>query len=292
MKPHSDPFIMRTKTIVIAGLVVLAATCGMLLLRGKPQEHAAAGVPAQAAGSGGRSPAQEDAALRDLIAKYSEARVNLAKHAAETSLDLQRSALELGRKLSEQHRSQEKPKNSMIAAESPLGGLQRRFGDTYGELDLSPGQEEEAVAVLLQLFDEQWMEFEEKTVRLEAREDELIRLMLASDACQRKELGEEEYRALLAATDEEMRGMLMPPDEDALGGESSFLHPDFEARFLALLDERQKGVFRGAPERFYLNEGEKREKVPVQPPAMGLDARDKKLTALKKVMELLGGMLE
>jgi hypothetical protein len=292
MTTQAHPFIMRRNAIIIAGLGVLAVTCGVLLLRGKEPEPVARSVAVQAAGDAARIPSQEDAAQRDLIAKYSEARVNLAKHAAETSLELQRITLEIGRRLGEMHRSKDKPKNSMFAAESPLGGLQRRCGDTYVKLGLSSGQEEEAVAILLELFEKQWVEFEEKIVRLEAREDELIRLLLASDACQRKELREDDYRALLAATDEEMRVILMPPDEDALGGDSSFLHPDFEARFLALLDERQKGVFREAPEKFYLNEGEKRGKVPVQPPAMGLDTRDKKLTALKKMMGLLGGMLE
>lgn len=268
-----------------------AVICGMFLLRGKPQEPAGAAVPVEAVGGTGRNPPEEDAGQRDLVARYSEARVNLAKHATAASLDLQRNALEVGRRLGEIHRSKDKPKNRIFDAESPLGGLRRRFGDTYGELGLSPEQEEQAVAILMEFFDRQWAEFEEKIASLEAQEDELVRLMLASDACQRKELGEDEYRALLAATDEEMRVMLMPPEEDALGGETSFLHPDFEARFLALLDERQKRVFGKAPERFYLSEGEKREKAPAEPPAMSLDARDKKLTALKKVMELLGGML-
>lgn len=282
---------MRRNAIIVGGLGVVASICGIFLLRGKPQEPTGAAVPVQAARSIERNPPQEDAGRRDLIAKYSAVRVNLAKHAAETSLGLHRAALEMGRTLSQLHRSEEKPKNSMFAAEPPLGGLQRRFGDTYGKLGLSLEQEEQAVALLLVCFDEQVAAFEDKIERLEAREDELIRLMLASDACQRKELAEEDYRSQLAATDEEMRVMLMPAEQDEVFSESSFLHPDFEARFLALLDERQKEVFSAAPERFYLEENERQKKAPVQPPAMDLDARAKKLTALKKVMDMIGRML-
>jgi hypothetical protein len=84
----------------------------------------------------------------------------------------------------------------------------------------------------------------------------------------------------------------MPPDEDRLGVRSPFLHPDSQPRFLALLDERQTGVFGQAPERFYLSDGEKREEDPAEPPAMGLDSRDKKLTALKRVVGLLVGTVK
>ena len=287
---------MRTNRAAITGLAALAFAilCGVLLLLGKPQEASAAPVPGQVTASKDRKRPEDDSTQRDLIARYSEARVNLARHAVEAALEVKRSTLEMGLRLSDLHRSGEKPKNLMLRdqVESPLAALRRRFGDTHGELRLSPEQEEQAVTIQLDLFDEQVQAFEEKIARLESRKDELQRLMLASDACHRKELSEEEYRTLLAAMDEEMREALMPPDENRLGMASPFSHREFEPRFLALLDERQKEVFEQAPEGFYLDEDDKREKAPSDPPAMSLEGRERKLTAFKKVIRITSEMLK
>ena len=284
-------FIMKRKTIVATGLAALAILCGVLLLGGKPQEAPAAPVPGKETPSRNREIPEEDSVQRDLIARYSDARVKLARHAVETTLEVKRSTLEIGLRILDLHRSNERPKNGMLRdqIESPLAGLRRRFGDTHGELRLSPEQEEQAVTIQLDLFEKQALDFKERIERLESRKDELQRLMLASDACQRKELSEEEYQSLLAATDEEMQVALMPPDENRLGMESSFPHPEFNPRFLALLDERPQEVFRQAPEGLYLDDNEKPEKAPAPPPAMSLDSRDKKLTALN---QMLGTLLE
>ncbi|HEY1120831.1 MAG TPA: hypothetical protein VGE67_04490 [Haloferula sp.] len=282
---------MKRNAIIAIGFAALAVFCGVLLQRGTPQESAAGDLPERATTSRERKPPEEDPTQRNLIARYSEARVNLAKHAAEIALAVERSTLEIGQRLAEMHRSKEEPKNNMLRTEveRPLNAMRRRFGDTHAKLQLSPEQEEQAVTIQLDLFDEQAHAFQGKVARLESRKDELQRLMLASDACHRKEITGEEYRSLLAETDGEMREALMPPDGNRLGMESPFSHRDFQQRFVALLDERQREVFEHAPKEFYLEEHEKQEKVPVDPPAMSLDSRDKKLAALAK---MLGALLE
>ncbi|RYD71837.1 MAG: hypothetical protein EOP84_24200, partial [Verrucomicrobiaceae bacterium] len=199
---------MRTNRVVIVGLAILAGVCGVLLLRGEPRETTVATVSGNTLPSRERERAEEDPVQRELIARYSGARVNLARHAADAALDLDRSVLEIGLRLRDLHRSKQRPKSSMFIPESPLEVLRRRFGATHGELQLSPEQEEQVVTIVLDLFDEQTLDFRERIERLESRKDELQRLMLASDACHRKDLTEEDYRSILAATDEEMREAL------------------------------------------------------------------------------------
>ena len=285
---------MKPSTVVIAGLATLGVLCGILFLWTKPLMTMAAPAPRREATSRARAEPEEDSARRDLITKYSEARMNLAKHAAQTALEVKQSTLKVARSLSEIYRSNEGTENSAIRAdaESPRAAFRRRFGDTHGELHLSPEQEEQTVALVLNLFDQQAQAFEEKVAMIESRREELERLILASDAYHRKELTEEEYRSLLAEADEQMREALMPPDHNRLGIKSSYLHREFQPRFLALLDEKQKEVFEQAPEGFYLDDEDNREMAAPDPPAMSLDSRDRQLTALKKVLGAISGMFE
>jgi Spy/CpxP family protein refolding chaperone len=239
---------MNKTRIAAIGVLGLAAVSAIILMNpNSGSGNAAAGGPAgdrsgAAAGSGAgqdddspsktgdRTRTRQAPANADLIAKYGEARTNLSKHVSTNMVGIMDDVVKMGEMMTS-------------GPAGRFGGMGMALGRLNGELELTPEQREKAEALFKAHQQRQTERSRAAVERLKQDPTSLMKLMLASDASARGEMGEEEYKSVQEEAGKSLMGVINPLDRKNMGGGSPLRDPEFANDFRAILDPTQSAKF-------------------------------------------------
>lgn len=179
--------------------------------------------------AGERTKDRRAVANAELVAQYGESRTNLSKHVTANVVGILDDAVQMG--------------EMMISGQG--GGFGRgndlgmALGRLNGELEMTPEQNEQALAVLAEHQRRKVAEQKDAISRLQKDPTPLMKLILASDAGARGELQDEGYRLVQEETGKDLKGVINPLDRKNFGGGSPLRDPEFVSGLRGILDPGQ-----------------------------------------------------
>lgn len=240
---------MNHKTTLAAGTALLLAGLIAAYLtnrnpRPDPEAAPAAGKPGTAASGATPGAAQsgdagvpgrparsrDDVKNQDLVAKYGESRTKLAATVSNNIVAILTDATEIGEKA------------LAGGTGGPFGsaaGMRMALGAFGNDLKLTPEQQGKALAAF-QAFQRRELDRSKGSLdQLKQNPAALMKLVLASDASSRGEIGDDEYRQQQTATAQELKGVVNPLDEKNFRGGKPMRDEAFVSELKTTLDPAQ-----------------------------------------------------
>jgi len=179
--------------------------------------------------AGERAKDRRAVANAELVAQYGESRTNLSKHVTANVVGILDDAVQMG--------------EMMISGQGGGfgrgNGLGMALGKLNGELEMTPEQNEQALAILTEHQRRKVAEQKDAISRLQKDPTPLMKLILASDAGARGELQDEGYRLVQEETGKDLKGVINPLDRKNFGGGSPLRDPEFVSGLRGILDPSQ-----------------------------------------------------
>lgn len=179
--------------------------------------------------AGERAKDRRAVANAELVAQYGESRTNLSKHVTANVVGILDDAVQMG--------------EMMISGQGGGfgrgNGLGMALGKLNGELEMTPEQNEQALAILTEHQRRKVAEQKDAISRLQKDPTPLMKLILASDAGARGALQDEDYRLVQEETGKDLMGVINPLDRKNFGGGSPLRDPEFVSGLRGILDPSQ-----------------------------------------------------
>lgn len=231
---------MNRKSIIIAIFLLLMAGAIIIIRRNDARattpdaDHAA---PQTGAGAPSKPPPASTVGVRDeaLVARYGEAKTLQARKAAVVSINLFRNDLKM-----KTSPGRQRPTSS---SKGTGKGLLLLLGFTNNHIMLSDEQIQ-TIGGLYKDYRKQSLQRADEVVKeLESRPEDIMKLLLAADACTQGHGDLEEYNRLRAALDERLKYIGALPIKITLGLPNVWYRPiddpGFHDEFVTLLDHEQ-----------------------------------------------------
>jgi Spy/CpxP family protein refolding chaperone len=288
--------IIATISALLAGTIVYAimhvgankesATGSDAANGSPPQRTMSAGGPADGTpgASRGASRARDREARTDagLVARYGEARTTMSRMITGNIADMLDDAYVMGE----------------MALDGPLGGMMGRGGPLNAiirDLDLTDEQREQAQALFLASQRKDLEELKKSIDGMRSSPEDVMEIILASDAMARGEITEEEFKRIQEDAGSRVAGIINPLDRNNFRGGDPLGDTDFVSGMRSILDDGQNDQLQERIENRTAPEMSGIADIPV----MDLEQLDgainngRKMTSgLRQMMEGMGGLQE